>query len=146
MMRGLCSKAPFAARVRAAMNAARGGFDGGARSSKARRAPITEDDVAPSRYPFGQRLRGVLPIAVAAVIFAALAAIGASHVTLKLRELEAGHALGELHRERVALQTEQRRLNVELGMLQSPERVLPLARERLGLLAPRPSQIGSVPP
>lgn len=105
-------------------------------------ARCVENDEA---RPLRERLRSVLPLLVAAAFFAALAAIGAALVTLKLRELEAGHALGELHRARVAAQSEQRRLDLELGTLRRPDRVLPIARDKLHLAPPLQTQNGAVP-
>ena len=91
------------------------------------------------------RLRALWPIALLAVLFAGVAAIGATHVTLRLRALETRRAISVAEDERTRLEVEARELTVEVNAQKSPARVLPAAREKLRLLPAAPTQAGVAP-
>jgi cell division protein FtsL len=87
------------------------------------------------------RLHGLRPLLVVLLVLATLAGLGLAHVTLRLRKLELGYAISRAAQTQAALAEEQRRLRVEVTSLKSPERVIPAARDRLGLGPPQPAQI-----
>lgn len=112
-----------------------------------RRAPGGASPVQEgAAHGWGERVRALLPVLAAAVIFGVLAAIGAGYVTLKLKELELGRALSEAHEARSALTTQGRELDAQLGTLERADRILPAARDKLKLLPPDPTQLGGPPP
>lgn len=77
--------------------------------------------------------RGAIRMGLAcALLFASLSLV----VWRQSRVLEALRALDAARAERVLLQAERSRLQGEIQRLESRARVLPLARERLGLRVP----------
>lgn len=96
---------------------------------------------AADRASLRDRLRALRPLLVAALFFAAAAALGVAHVSARLRELELGYALSRAVSEQAALAEERRRLRIEVASLRSPDRVIPQSREQLRLAPPEPAQL-----
>jgi cell division protein FtsL len=68
-----------------------------------------------------------------------LGAVG--HVAVHAKRIETALALGLEQRKLQELTLERRQLEIEIGMLKDPSRVIATARERLGMSPPRPEAI-----
>jgi cell division protein FtsL len=77
----------------------------------------------------------------AALLVAALAAVGVFHVWSHTRVTAAGYRLGELQRTQEALRAERNRLEVEVATLRAPGRLEAFARARLGMAPPAPGAV-----
>jgi cell division protein FtsL len=86
----------------------------------------------------------VRPIAVCALVFSLLVALGLGYVYVRLGVIHAGYAIADELRELRELEEEGRRLKVELSLLRDPARLEKLAREQLGMSRPDPSAIRRV--
>jgi len=86
----------------------------------------------------------VRPIAVCALVFSLLVALGLGYVTLRLGVIHTGYAIADELRELRELEEEGRRLRVELSLLRDPARLERLAREQLGMTRPDPAAIRRV--
>lgn len=86
----------------------------------------------------------VRPIAVCALVFSLLVALGLGYVYLRLGVIHTGYAIGEELRELRELEEEGRRLRLELSLLRDPARLERLAREQLGMTRPDPAAIRRV--
>jgi len=67
------------------------------------------------------------------------------HVWSRYRVVHLGYEVSTLSREREDLLEEQRRLRIEYQILTRTDRIEPVARRQLGLIAPRVDQILFVP-
>jgi cell division protein FtsL len=85
-------------------------------------------------------------LAVILVAFTALVGAAAAHVALRMKVVRLGYEISERTRERRALDEEHRRLMLERSMLRDPARIERLAREKLGMRRPDPTQIRIAPP
>ena len=88
--------------------------------------------------------RGSVLLIVAA--FVAVSAAAMAHVSLRIGVVRMGYQIGELTRERRALEEERRRYTTEQSMLKNPARIERLAREKLHMELPDPSRIRTVRP
>jgi len=82
----------------------------------------------------------------AALLAAAIAAVGIFHVWARTRVLSAGYALGELQREHVKLTSDHDRLRIEVETLRSPATLERFARNRLGMAPPAPGAVQAAGP
>jgi cell division protein FtsL len=73
-----------------------------------------------------------------------LGAVG--HVAVHAKRIEVALALGREERASHELTRERRKLEIEIGMLRDPARVIAVARDRLGMSPPRPEKIHAIPP
>ena len=82
------------------------------------------------------------------IVAAFLAVSGAAmaHVSLRLGVVRMGYQIGELTRERRALEEERRRFTTEQSMLKNPARIERIARDKLHMELPDPSRIRTVRP
>jgi cell division protein FtsL len=72
----------------------------------------------------------------------AIATAGAlAHVAVRFKGLEVAYALGRERKIGSELEEQQRRLQIEIGMLKDPNRVVSIARERLKMGPPAPDAI-----
>jgi len=72
----------------------------------------------------------------------ALCTAGAlAHVAVRMHGIQIAYALGRERRTSTELQEQQRRLNIEIGMLKDPDRVIGIAREKLGMGPPAPENV-----
>jgi cell division protein FtsL len=68
-----------------------------------------------------------------------LAALG--HVAINIKKLEMGLALGQARADRTRLLEKKRRLELEIGVLKDPGRIVAIAHDKLGLRPPRTDDI-----
>jgi cell division protein FtsL len=66
---------------------------------------------------------------------------GTAHVAVHAKRIEVAIALGKEERIHRELTEAQRHLEIEIGMLKDPARVITIARDQLGMHAPQPSDI-----
>ena len=72
----------------------------------------------------------------------ALATAGAlAHVGVRMKGIEVAYELGRERRKNAELEEQRRRLNIEIGMLKDPMRVVRIAREELEMGAPAPDMV-----
>ena len=72
----------------------------------------------------------------------AIATAGAlAHVGVRFKGMEVAYALGRERRVSGELEEQRRRLQIEIGMLKDPNRVVAIARDRLGMGPPAPEAI-----
>ena len=121
-------------------------FDGGIGSAWA-----TQDAARPRRPggggPGGQR-RGA---GVAAFVLAICTAGALVHVAVRIKGLEVAYDLGRERRIATEMEEQRRRLQIEIGMLKDPGRVISIARDKLNMGPPTPEAIwrlgtGGTPP
>ncbi len=66
---------------------------------------------------------------------------GTAHVAVHAKRIEVAIALGKEERIHRDLVEAQRHLEIEIGMLKDPARIIAIARDQLGMRAPQPSDI-----
>ncbi|HVZ71772.1 MAG TPA: cell division protein FtsL [Polyangia bacterium] len=72
----------------------------------------------------------------------AIATVGAvAHVGVRGQGIEVAYALGREKQINTKLEEERRRLNIEIGMLKDPVRVVSFARDKLKMGPPAPADI-----
>jgi cell division protein FtsL len=72
----------------------------------------------------------------------ALCTAGAlAHVAVRMHGIQIAYALGRERRINTELAEQRRRLNIEIGMLKDPDRVIGIAREKLGMGPPLPENV-----
>ena len=64
-----------------------------------------------------------------------------AHVGVRLKGLEVAYDLGRERRTATELEEQRRRLQIEIGMLKDPRRVIALARAKLNMGPPPPEAI-----
>jgi cell division protein FtsL len=71
-----------------------------------------------------------------------LCTVGAlAHVAVRMHSIQIAYALGRERRINTDLAEQRRRLNIEIGMLKDPDRVIGIAREKLGMGPPAPENV-----
>jgi cell division protein FtsL len=71
-----------------------------------------------------------------------LCTVGAlAHVAVRMHSIQIAYALGRERRTNTELAEQRRRLNIEIGMLKDPDRVIGIAREKLGMGPPAPENV-----
>ena len=88
------------------------------------------------RVPPARRGAGVGAFLLAVVTAGALA-----HVGVRLKSLEVAYDLGRERRIATELEEQRRRLQIEIGMLKDPGRVIAIARDKLNMGPPAPDAI-----
>jgi hypothetical protein len=76
-----------------------------------------------------------------AFLLAIATAGGLAHVGVRFKGMEVAYALGRERRVSGELEEQRRRLQIEIGMLKDPNRVVSIARDRLGMGPPAPEAI-----
>jgi cell division protein FtsL len=66
---------------------------------------------------------------------------GIAHVAVHAKRIEVAIALGKEERIHQELTDAKRHLEIEIGMLKDPARIIAIARDQLGMRAPLPSDI-----
>ena len=105
----------------------------------------------PVVHPDLGRRRG---IGVGAFLLALATAGAMAHVGVRMKGIEVAYDLGREKRVNTQLEEERRRLNIEIGMLKDPVRVVSIARDKLNMGPPAqtdivrlgPGQILGAPP
>lgn len=105
------------------------------RATRATRATIVRPDVG------NRRGAGIWAFLLALVTVGALA-----HVAVRLHGIQIAYALGRERRTNGELEERRRRLNIEIGMLKDPDRIIAIAREKLQMGPPAPEDVVSLGP
>jgi len=72
----------------------------------------------------------------------ALCTVGAlAHVAVRMHGIQIAYALGRERRTNTQLEEQRRRINIEIGMLKDPDRIIGIAREKLGMGPPAPEDV-----
>ncbi|HMF40556.1 MAG TPA: cell division protein FtsL [Polyangia bacterium] len=72
----------------------------------------------------------------------AICTVGAlAHVAVRMHGIQIAYALGRERRTNTQLEEQRRRLNIEIGMLKDPDRVIGIARAKLGMGPPAPEDV-----
>ena len=107
-----------------------------------RRVP---DAPAMSVPPGGALSANALPVrrgaGVGAFVLAIVTAGALAHVGVRLKGLEVAYDLGRERRIATELEEQRRRLQIEIGMLKDPVRVVSIARDKLDMGPPLPEAI-----
>jgi hypothetical protein len=90
-------------------------------------------------------------IGVGAFVLALVTAGALAHVGVRMKGIEVAYDLGRERRINTELEEARRRLNIEIGMLKDPVRVVGIARDKLKMGPPAPGDIvrlapGQTPP
>ena len=93
-------------------------------------APVVKPDLG------NRRGAGVMAFLLALVTAGALA-----HVAVRMHGIQIAYALGRERRTNTELEEQRRRLNIEIGMFKDPDRIIGIARERLGMGPPAPENV-----
>ena len=84
---------------------------------------------------------GVWAFVLAVVTVGALA-----HVAVRMHGIQIAYDLGRERRINTQLEEQRRRLNIEIGMLKDPARVISVARDKLHMGPPAPNAIVRLTP
>jgi cell division protein FtsL len=79
------------------------------------------------------------------ILGAALISVVLAHVWLRLQVVRMGYVLSTTSKLQARLEQENRELKFETALLNSPERLEALARQRLGLVTPGKGQVIVLP-
>ena len=100
-------------------------------------APVVRPDLG-----LGNR-RGV---GVWAFSLALLTAGALAHVAVRMHGIQIAYELGRERRINTELEERRRRLNIEIGMLKDPGRVIGIARDKLQMGPPAPGDVVRLDP
>jgi cell division protein FtsL len=82
-----------------------------------------------------------LGMGVVALVILGITAIATAHVAVHAKRIEVAIALGKEERAFRELTEQRRHLEIEIGMLKDPARIIAIARDRLGMHAPASADI-----
>jgi cell division protein FtsL len=85
-------------------------------------------------------------IGVGAFVLALVTAGALVHVGVRMKGIEVAYDLGREKRVNTQLEEERRRLNIEIGMLKDPVRVVSIARDKLKMGPPAQSDVVRLAP
>ena len=85
-------------------------------------------------------------IGVGGFLLALVTAGALTHVAVRMKGIEVAYDLGRERRASTELEEQRRRLQIEIGMLKDPGRVVTLARDKLKMAPPAASDIVRVAP
>ena len=85
-------------------------------------------------------------VGVGAFLLAVVTAGALTHVAVRLKGLKVAYALGHERRVAADLEEQRRRLQIEIGMLKDPGRVVMIARDKLKMGPPAPEAIRPLGP
>jgi cell division protein FtsL len=80
-------------------------------------------------------------IGVGAFLLALATAGALVHVAVRMKGIEVAYEIGRERKTNAALEEQRRRLQIEIGMLKDPVRVVGIARDQLGMGPPPPAAI-----
>ena len=72
-------------------------------------------------------------VGVWAFLLALCTAGALTHVAVRMHSIQIAYALGKERKTNTQLQEQRRRLNIEIGMLKAPERIIGMARDELAM-------------
>ena len=78
-------------------------------------------------------------VGVWAFLLALCTAGALAHVAVRMHGIQIAYALGRERRTNTELAEQRRRLNIEIGMLKDPDRVIGIAREQLRMAPAAPA-------
>jgi cell division protein FtsL len=85
-------------------------------------------------------------IGVGGFLLALVTAGALTHVAVRMKGIEVAYDLGRERRTSTELEEQRRRLQIEIGMLKDPGRVVTLARDKLKMAPPAAGDIVRVAP
>jgi cell division protein FtsL len=85
-------------------------------------------------------------VGVWAFSLALLTAGALAHVAVRMHGIQIAYDLGRERRTNTELAEERRRLNIEIGMLKDPSRVIGIAHDKLQMGPPSPSNVVRLDP
>ena len=91
-------------------------------------------------------LRGRRGVGVWAFLLALVTAGALAHVAVRMRGIQIAYDLGRERRINTELEEQRRRLNIEIGMLKDPHRVITIARDELHMGPPAPANVVRLAP
>ena len=80
-------------------------------------------------------------VGVWAFLLALCTAGALAHVAVRMHGIQIAYALGRERRTNTQLEEQRRRLNIEIGMLKDPDRVIGIARAKLDMAPPAPENV-----
>ncbi len=80
-------------------------------------------------------------VGVWAFLLALCTAGALTHVGVRMHSIQIAYALGKERKTNTQLQEQRRRLNIEIGMLKAPERIIGMARDELAMGPPAQSDV-----
>jgi cell division protein FtsL len=101
------------------------------------------DPLGPVVRPDLGNRRGV---GVWAFSLALLTAGALAHVAVRMHGIQIAYQLGRERRTNTELEEQRRRLNIEIGMLKDPGRVIGIARDKLQMGPPAPADVVRLDP
>jgi hypothetical protein len=75
-------------------------------------------------------------VGVWAFLLALCTAGALAHVAVRMHGIQIAYALGKERKTNAQLEEQRRRLNIEIGMLKAPERIIGIARDELAMGPP----------
>jgi cell division protein FtsL len=87
-----------------------------------------------------------LGVGLVALIVLGVTAVATAHVAVHAKRIEVAIALGKEERAFRELTEQRRHLEIEIGMLKDPARIIAIARDRLGMRPPAPVDIHTASP
>lgn len=78
------------------------------------------------------------------VVLAIITAGALAHVAVRIKSIEVAYALGRERHVATDLEEQRRRLQIEIGMLKDPGRVVTIARDKLKMGPPDPDAIRAI--
>jgi cell division protein FtsL len=85
-------------------------------------------------------------VGVWAFSLALLTAGALAHVAVRMHGIQIAYELGRERRANTELEEQRRRLNIEIGMLKDPGRVVGIARDKLHMGPPAPADVVRLDP
>jgi cell division protein FtsL len=85
-------------------------------------------------------------VGVWAFSLALLTAGALAHVAVRMHGIQIAYDLGRERRTNTELEERRRRLNIEIGMLKDPGRVISIARDKLQMGPPAPGDVVRLDP
>jgi cell division protein FtsL len=76
-----------------------------------------------------------------AFLLALVTAGALAHVAVRMHGIQIAYDLGRERRANTELEEQRRRLNIEIGMLKDPGRIITIARDKLRMGPPDPSRV-----
>ena len=76
-----------------------------------------------------------------AFLLALVTAGALAHVAVRMHGIQIAYDLGRERRANTELEEQRRRLNIEIGMLKDPDRIITMARDKLHMGPPAPGDV-----
>jgi cell division protein FtsL len=107
-------------------------------------APISSKPVSPSAPVPTARADERRGLGVGGVVLAIVTIGALAHVAVRIKSIEVAYALGRERHVATELEEQRRRLQIEIGMLKDPGRVVTIARDKLKMGPPDPDAIRAI--